>query len=600
MPQEFWVTVARDAFASDGCVMARVNGDAVQLSRRELVILSALAAPVEARGAPQQVRARLTDTVPQRLQPLVGVRNRFLRALFSITPSGRHWRDLLAGWSDDELASDIARLTAAGCIRSFTPESTCAPSASRGVGVICEAPGPALTRFTDALARVCAPLREPVAIVSGESGAADGIRLPTATWTLIGQTRRDACIARLTPIAGGRDLVSHALKGDKAGPNTGAHRNLLMLDSGFGTVVCLDQDVEPHAYAKANRAATTHVSGIPADPLEWDEAPSCRTSSMSVVPAEAALPDLLSARLGRRFRDIAALGPALVWRDLQSWDAWPDHWWDARVAIAWTGVISEGDTTLTRGALYLDGPSRATVMDRRDVYDAVTRAGRVALCAPAETLLPAGSFMGKAFAYDQQRLVPPFPPAGRQGEVVFGTVLGRIHQGALACSIPAMVWHEQSASPDARESCADVTLTCAQLLSMLATEVIIRDSLTEPGDRMIALGKHLAAFGAQPVPEMADAIARRVRRLLEIRWANLFRLRTTYDAPPWWLLDVETLSSRIRHIIAGHQSPLAVCRSALAEPIETVAARVRQYGELLQIWPAIWAHRRFTPHTPAP
>ncbi len=564
------------------------DGAPMALGARDAAVLSALAAPIPTSGVAAAVRSRLAEHVPERIRVLAGADNVVVHAVMSLTSSGRQWREYLSRWSDGEIGRDVAGLEARGCIRRFRLESRPAERPSRGIGIICGRPGRALDRLMEELSSSAEWRGENVVIVSGETDADAIVSEPHAP-RVIGRQERDAVIGKMARHDIESEIAGKALSGDAAGPNIGANRNLLTLASGYSTVVSVDDDVHARPYTWWGQPTATHAMGEGVDPREWTGGRTVAGLLRRVVPAGQTIPELLSKRLQTLFRDLVANHADMSWQDGFTRETWPERWWDARIRLAWTGVIGHTGMGLTRRVLQFEGASRKLVVSHRSTYEAATRLGIAAACAPCEVLLPPMFFAGGAFAYDQAAIVPPFPPSGRGEETVFGAVLGRVHPSALACAVPVMAWHEPVEERHHGRSCVDPRLRGNHVLSLVVAEAPV--SAAEPALRMIEIGQYLEEIGSLPAPALAEALAWRACRQLEQTWAQLFRLRAKYDSPEWWLRDVEEMSARIREAVASHRPPGETCDRTLLEPLETVGRRIRDYGRILQVWPAMWSER---------
>lgn len=589
---EFCVAVGRPVpvlTSATSLLHSRAGAEPVALSGRDAAILSALAKPSPAGAIVPAVRARLLDGTPERLRPLAGAESPFIRAAMSLTSDGRRWRDYLTQWSDGQLAADVERLETAGWVRRFTLEAP-KNAERRGIGVICGRAGSALARLALELSSSGEWDGEDVVVVSGDSTLTENAGRPDSLGT-IGWAEREAYIRRTASSGVPEHVARQALSGDEQGPNIGANRNLLTLASGFSTVISIDDDVHARAYTRWGQPTRTDVTGDDTDPRQWTGGRTVAGLLRRVVPAGQTIPELLSSRLGSLFRDVTAIDPDMSWRDYETWREWPERWWDARIRVAWTGVIGHTGMGVTRRVLHLQGSSRERVIGYRELYKTVTEAGIAEVCAPHEVLSPAGFFAGGAFAYHQGALVPPFPSSGRGEEGVFSAVLRRVDPGALYRAVPAMVWHEPVQPREHGRSCVDVRLRCNHVLSSLVTEAPIPDGAAASSARMIQIGRYLEAFGSQPIHAVTEGVASLACRQLERTWAQLFQLRATYQGPEWWSRDVEETASSIGEVISPRLSAERKCRRVLMEPIQTVATRVREYGKVLQAWPEMWARR---------
>lgn len=590
MSGPWYVAVGRPALSMSGVHFTFPIGSHVEaLSDREVAILDALSVPVRSAGVTEVVRARLAANLPEALRSRAVRRSRMGLALLSMTRDGRRWRDYLSHWSDEDLAGDIARLERRGCIRTFTVAHTDVNSGCRGVGIICGRRGPAVERLLREIRRSRSWSDEQVAVVSGNFS--DEAQWPThASVKVLGRRSREAFVARLPGRAAEQRIARFALEGDGRGPSIGANRNLLTLASGYASVVSLDDDV--HCQAFRRRRAGPRIQFITHldDPRRWTASVTMAALRRDVTRVEEPLPTLLTAPLGRRFRDVVALEPSIVWPDLMTSRGWSERWWQGQVRLAWAGVLGHTGIWSTRRVLEFEGPSRSEVVERQRRYRALTSSAMGAACPDNEVIHPLGFFAGGGFAYSQDCLVPPFPPDGRCEEAVFGAVLGKIDPDALSSSLPVMIHHEPIEHRRHEHLRTDISLTCNHVLAILVTESEVPERSTCAGERMMAVGRYLETFAAQSSSTIAAEIASRVTRDLEAIWDHLFQLRARHRGPSWWRRDLDESCARIRQVLRiGH--PASVCEAVIQEGLEVTSGRIEQFGRLLQAWPHIWNNK---------
>ena len=198
------------------------------------------------------------------------------------------------------------------------------------------------------------------------------------------------------------------------------------------------------------------------------------------------------------------------------------------------------------------------------------------------TITHTGPLMATCIGLDNRDLLPPFFPAWRNEDGVFGRVLHHCFPHGYAAHLPFVLPHvpdrQLTKQRPAQPPPDPTTLRISELvIACIGTCPNAPPALPEAA-RMRALGRHLIELGDLPEPDFHDAL----RMPLAHRSANAIRaaesLLNTWNPPigDVWAID-------LRQTIQLHHQ--ALLKPAPHPP--NAQSLIRRYGELLYWWPAI-------------
>lgn len=367
----------------------------------------------------------------------------------------------------------------------------------------------------------------------------------------------------------------------------GANRNALLLDTAGDLVVSSDDD-EICRVARLP-TASPRLRFASTDPTEY----WCFPSYADAIGALAfAGDDAFAAHeslLGRSLaRCIAEAGGG---RDVDY------SGMDARTtavllagggAVRVTSLGTAGDVGARDASFALTrrGAGRDRLLASPASYRTACTSRQVIRCARQPTITGALGLRGMALGLDNRQLLPPFPPAGKNEDGVFGALVGRF---AHLAALPWVVPHDP---PDGRRfSSADLAPAPPRLCDVILAALATAPPATAPGPEaaLAAAGRQLAALGALPPDELADRLAGLTRAIIGLRAGNLRRLLQLHgEQPAYWAADVRRyLAACARLLEAAH---LPVPADAGPDPglrLQRTGRYLRDYGLLLIAWPEI-------------
>ncbi|MBR9814558.1 hypothetical protein GYB61_11960 [bacterium] len=234
--------------------------------------------------------------------------------------------------------------------------------------------------------------------------------------------------------------------------------------------------------------------------------------------------------------------------------------------------------------LWNDGPSLDRMLADKAHYVATRSSRNLLRSTLTPTVTRSPFFMGANTGYDNASLLPPYFPAGRNADGIFGATLTACDPDAWIGHIAVAIAHDP---PDDRHTTfeAELDKACTIASNQLLCAMIVRHGNHDGAlaDNMAALGHQLVAVACNErrftntVRELGVALhCHRLRQLGE-----LFDRRD--GQPDYWARDIRALQARIHAALGNLDAHL------LTDCIDWAQAQSawRRYGELLIHWPAI-------------
>jgi hypothetical protein len=435
-------------------------------------------------------------------------------------------------------------------------------------------------------------------------------------------------------------LAGFALLGDDRLPYAlGANRNALLLHGAGDLVLQIDDDTRCRLTAPPDPLPGLSFTSID-DPCELWPVPAHddggAAGGLGARPAESAepaeplswtaLPDapfvaLHEELLGRAAGSAAAAArpegldlagaTAMLFRRIEARGG--------RVRVTQTGGCGDAGTGSMAHLLRLEGRSRDRMLADEAVYLRAIRARRLLRVAPRPAVGDGTACMGMALGLDARELLPPFPPAQRNADGVFGAVVRRSFLDALFGWVP---WAVEHTPPEARSASLEsfreglALLGANDILRLLVAAARVepdRDSPVHdggsagsadcagsapkpPGRSLRALGDVLSRWGSLPLPDFEDLVRTHVIRARSLDLSLVDdALRRHRRAPAFWARDADHAVEAIRKAVErpGVGWPADLC-STLGDDAGRAcfASLVRRYGELLNAWPDLWEAAR--------
>jgi len=215
---------------------------------------------------------------------------------------------------------------------------------------------------------------------------------------------------------------------------------------------------------------------------------------------------------------------------------------------------------------------------------------RMIFRAPLRTTVGGKTFMGGHIALDARSVLPPFSPAGRDEDGLWGFCLGILQPNCLVAYPRQAVLH---APPVARKSSREEALTWDHCLNetLKVLLVLLGSRHEKDSTAYVLLGNRLAAIATGSRPELRRNLAEATARSISARIALLEKALNEYKTPAAWVADVETAieSLLLRLERPGFYIPREFSGMDPVSAENTLADYLLRFAELLQAWPTIFA-----------
>lgn len=367
--------------------------------------------------------------------------------------------------------------------------------------------------------------------------------------------------------------------------SAGVNRNAALLDAGRRPVLFFDDDVLGKArmlgggLVLSGDAHPEHVEWYPDRQTALDQAHEGRIVALH-GPLGCSLSELV-----RRFEP----SPDAPW-----WDDLPPNL-SARarlgsVTVGATMFGQLGDTATgdTHWQLHLRGASAARALRN---WEGVRLNREV--CRAPRALVVNGSpaFITMASGIDARRFVPPFFPAGRNTDGLWGRMLRLVDPDAWIGRLPAALQHDP---PDVREASEEWLHFGAGRLEI--TEIVDQVLLSQvqlrggdPPDRLAQIADVLGLVSRWSVPVFTEWLRERWRLRLAHTATSLEHSLRSFPQGAW-RSDLEIAIERCRGAaIDGTVPPVVEIPERGADAQVAVMRRVlAAFGDDLQRWVEVW------------
>ena len=218
------------------------------------------------------------------------------------------------------------------------------------------------------------------------------------------------------------------------------------------------------------------------------------------------------------------------------------------VRVTMNGLYGDSGLGPPVAFLAAQGPAWDLLRSSESHYEMAKRSREIvrSSCQPTITNLPWCVFA--SVTYDNSVSLPPFLPAGRNSDGVFGTTLKIVEPQAYFAHIPQVVLHDppenrRAGEDDVWQAAAWVRIAEAVTLFMESAEL----PAGEVGARLEGLGRHMNEAASKPDSQFQ----RSLRDLLAMKWQRMMEfyialLDTRRDGPEYWRADVIRAIAHLR------------------------------------------------------
>lgn len=388
-------------------------------------------------------------------------------------------------------------------------------------------------------------------------------------------------------------VVHRALAASEPGVfAAGAGRNALLLDAAGQRALQVDDDTIGDA-----RAAPGAGPGVGArsfeDPTEmwFDEREGSAGAAATDYPGlhERLLGRRGGALVGGAEGDLGTASAALFGRLLRG----------GRVRCTQVGIRGDSALGTMMYLLTIGQPTRSRLLASEAIYRGAVTSRRLVRAVPVATITELDGFMTAAIGLDGRAILPPFPPLERNEDGLFGAALAACDRSALFGHLPWTIAHEPE---DARAAPFDLVFEQAgrvgvnDLIAGLVGASLADIDHGTPSSAVASLGRALLAWADLPEADLFERASWMLARRLAQRLARVAALlREERRAPSYWARDLDRLADVLRERVEEPDSAIPFELRARYDRAAARAAavrRVREYGELLVHWPALWEAAR--------
>jgi hypothetical protein len=384
-------------------------------------------------------------------------------------------------------------------------------------------------------------------------------------------------------------LASFAMWGDGApGPRIGANRNCLLLAAAGRLMITLDDDIDckiSAAEAPDRRLAVT--SGYP-----WILS-FYRSRTDAIAAALFAKEDFIAAHerflgtdIGQcisHFESLASPDDVPIREHLMS------SLEEGRGSIAFTqsGVYGDCGFGSPSGYLSARGLTRANLLESAQAYGSAWSSRAIRAGVERVTISDHSFCMGYALGLDNRSLLPPFSPAGRNEDGVFGYVLRKCFPDRYACHLPQAVLHNPLEQRHFREDAIWSDGSTFQLTDILKFALAATGwmrTTSRPHNSLASLGRSIADLASLPVSEFWRLTNTAARHIAARHLQSLERLLDAYGSEPaYWAQDVRRFCNALQDAITEPDF-LRPPEIPGGDHQRRMQDYIRRYGELLAAW----------------
>jgi len=373
----------------------------------------------------------------------------------------------------------------------------------------------------------------------------------------------------------------------------GANRNLLLLLTAGERLLMMDDDVVCETWASEDSHEGLAVMGHHGELIRTTFA---ETRAAAFAAAPRAPIDLLGAHealLGRALQDLIADSRQPV-----------DETWACAhmrravagatahtVRVTMTGVAGDAGTYCPHRLLLASDPLRAQLCATGDTFAAAMNSREVVRSARARVLTHHPGCMTMCAGVDNERLLPPFLPRGRNEDGVFGAMLSMAAPETLFGHLPVGIFHD-SPRPSARDAAARLSARETRLADLIVPlAASVSGQAGAPDAWLHEVGVVLSDLGRRPDDALAVIVEDVIRAHRTRELAHVDGLCRSRAWPAYYQAALESyrdaLSAGLERpafflpIEFHHDGPLSIGYQALGR---TLAA----FGALLRAWPALW------------
>jgi hypothetical protein len=433
--------------------------------------------------------------------------------------------------------------------------------------------------------------RDEGAQAANQRVTAELARSSRRTIDYVGPVEAAALQERLAAAAGApRETLDFALTPGAIGAN----RNLVLLFTAGEHVLMADDDIVCEPWTRNGRAGGVALWGH-SEPQDSEFFPTRDDARHAVTPRSGDVVATHAAVLGRRLPDLLSASgeaPDLGEGCSHLIGALVDRRAPA-LRLTFTGIAGDSGTYCPYTRLFVSGPTQARLASSREVFERALRSREVVRAVSRTTLTHDSRCMAGCMGLANTSLLPPFMPAGRNEDGVFGAMLTALDPLALFAHLPIGVVHDSGRPPvyEDRSMRSASESRVSDLLMLLARTAVQGALDADPSARLARLAGALADLAAF-APSSFSQYATRV--LLDARAQQLARIEMMVgrpaEYPPYWRAALEEYRRTITRSLARPDFFLPIefqGAGGVEAGFERLRRCVGQFAGVLQVWPEL-------------
>lgn len=240
---------------------------------------------------------------------------------------------------------------------------------------------------------------------------------------------------------------------------------------------------------------------------------------------------------------------------------------------------------------WLNGTSAPGLWHHTPSHEALMSAGFLNRCVRSGALTGPPRLMGGAMAVDARELMPPWVPGLVGGEVVFARGVWEFRQEAWIGHVPvALADLDEAGRGKVVDGARPLVLHPLQIWEKLTACCAAPGHVSEACRRMMWTGEMMVSMASQAErfrgvlhDGMVAVLAERMEILM--RWRQATKLPVHQVLLEQWLERLEQAAARPMDWVPGVGSQVP----GSAEAVEAWRHLVLRHGQLLRVWPALWA-----------
>jgi hypothetical protein len=263
------------------------------------------------------------------------------------------------------------------------------------------------------------------------------------------------------------------------------------------------------------------------------------------------------------------------------------------VRATFSGIAGDAGTYCPYGRLFTSGPTHTRLASSRDVFELALRSREVLRVASRNVITHDPRCMAGCMGLANRDLVPPFMPAGRNEDGVFGAMLHAVEPLTLFAHLAVGVVHESDRpamyEDRAMRSASDTRVSDVLMLATRAAMLGATD--LDPASRLARIASALIDLGRL---DAQDFLTHVTRLVLDSRAQQLARIEAMVsrpaEYPPYWRAGLDEYRRAIVRGLARPDFFLPIefqDAGGVEQGFSSVQRFVGGFGALLAAWPAI-------------